>query len=405
MTTIPLVELRTALAEVIATELGTPLAPVEAAVVAATQGWTAHRNTKLSRDDLGMIDGSNVQREIVGTLTDGYYLEIRTPWQPFSPGEQAERDARAAAASWAVSAYFGEDAGPPPERVGALDMLEQDIWWRARIRLPDSPEGERRYTERTEPIRVEDMAHDHRLALLSWLRQRAHRFKEKAEWRMAGGPQPSGDMACDAFEAELNELMNQPASEWIEQQPLVQALVHWTTPYGEAPLTWRPMSEAPRNGLVMTARWSDLPQYGVETITWYQPDGDWVPVGAEGYGGFDDNPDQWRWPITDARTYHWPCQEPGPEIAVLRNEDGVRYYRRPGKPDTEWVREGGMGTYRYTWAELSERDRILTDITPEPWPATEVCDCERSESCELCGPGTFCDCEHGETCESCKEPR
>jgi hypothetical protein len=49
----------------------------------------------------------------------------------------------------------------------------------------------------------------------------------------------------------------QDPREWLEENELVQALVHWTTPYGEAPLTWRPMNEAPRDGTDVMVRWPD----------------------------------------------------------------------------------------------------------------------------------------------------
>lgn len=154
------------------------------------------------------------------------------------------------------------------------------------------------------PIRIEDMTHSHRLSLLGFLRKRAGRAKWRADLRLASMPEPGGDMACDAFDAVCDEQWNTPAEEWIEDQPLIKALVYWTTPWGDSPLTWRPMNEAPRgipstpimvryrdrDGAEHTAIVIDSPQYAWVCFPSYEP-----LMVPDGHGGEDyADPTEWR---------------------------------------------------------------------------------------------------------------
>ena len=56
----------------------------------------------------------------------------------------------------------------------------------------------------TVAIRLEDMTHDHRLALLAFLRRNAPAYKTREDWYYASVPGPSGEMAQAAFQAECD---------------------------------------------------------------------------------------------------------------------------------------------------------------------------------------------------------
>lgn len=232
---------------------------------AITADWSVTRNRDIVRDDAGYQDGTDVCRESVGTVREGSVLEITTPWRPETGDERTEREARAAAFSWAWRArqfsydpqdlgYDGGECPPPPERVGILQLLDQGLWWRARMEIG---------SDVTTAIRLEDMTHSHRLALLAFLRRNAPSYKLREDWRYASTPGPNGDMASDAFEAECARQWDTSAADWIEDQPLVAALVYWTTPVAESPLTWRPMNEAPDDRPVV-ARLAGHPEIQVE---------------------------------------------------------------------------------------------------------------------------------------------
>lgn len=92
-------------------------------------------------------------------------------------------------------------------------LLDQVEYWQPK----DPIDGKTR-------ILLTDMAASHRRHLLAWLRRRAEHLKIQCELRMLAGPGPSGDMACDAFDRECEELWEIPARVWIEQQPLVGRL-------------------------------------------------------------------------------------------------------------------------------------------------------------------------------------
>ena len=65
---------------------------------------------------------------------------------------------------------------------------------------------------------------DHRRNLLAWLRSNASRLKDREYFSLCLGPQPSGDGATDCFDAMLAEIEHTPATEWLEQQTLVETL-------------------------------------------------------------------------------------------------------------------------------------------------------------------------------------
>lgn len=243
----------------------------------------------------------------------GHYVKATLPWVAETDTERTEREAREAARSWAWKAsltswdredpgYYGDEVGPPPARVGIYHLLQQGLWW--RMRAPDAADLDDGGRVPTVAIRLEDMTHGHRLGLLGFLRQRAEQFKLRKDWHYASVPGPNGEMAQDAFEAECDRQWNTPAAEWIENQPLVRALVYWTTPYAESPLTWRPMNEAPR-GIPPTpvmVRYShpdgeqtavviDSVQYGWVRVPGYEPL--MVPDGT-GLGEDYACPTEWR---------------------------------------------------------------------------------------------------------------
>jgi hypothetical protein len=237
-------ELSAALGDALNAKTDSRRAMIADAVAKVTEGWSVKRNTDYLRDSQGLVNGANVHREVDGDAVEGAYFDIRTTWTPLEAQEVAERAEIVAARRWAFEASFYDDdqidqvdeLGPPPARVGISDLLKQSHWWRARIQS-DNPA--------TEPIRLADMTHSHRLALLDFLRRRAEQLKLREDWSYASTSGPSGDMARDAFEAECERQWDTPDVEWLEDQPLVRALVRWTTPWGESPLTWQPMESAP----------------------------------------------------------------------------------------------------------------------------------------------------------------
>jgi hypothetical protein len=256
------------------------------AVREVTEDWSVTRKDYPHRDDHPLAESRY-----------GHQLVAALPFVPETDTEREDRQAWIAAQRWTQEAIWyswdpqdpgwdDDELGPPPQRVGAAQLLQQGIWWRMRT-------SEDEFAP-TAPIRIEHMDHEHRLALLAFLRRNAGRYKLRADWAMASGPQPSGDMACDAFERECDQLWGTPAAEWIEDQPLVQALVYWTTPYAEAPLTWRPMDEAPRDGTEIVVRLRDADEPDEPDRAWWsRTEYCWHLSG--GSGSFDDGAfTEWR---------------------------------------------------------------------------------------------------------------
>jgi hypothetical protein len=258
-----------------------PRALVEQAVLRATEGWSVARKDYPHRDDHPLAESRY-----------GHQLIAALPFVPETDAEREDREAWIAAQLWAMDArrysWDPQDPGwdddtldPPPQRVGAGQLLQQGIWWRMRT-------SEEEFAP-TVPIRIEHMGHEHRLALLAFLRRNAPRYKLRADWAMASGPHPSGDMACDAFDDACDELWGTPDAEWIEDQPLVRALVYWTTPYAESPLTWRPINEAPRDGTHIMVRFSGSDD---EALAYCDEYGEWASVYYR--CAFSDSPWEWR---------------------------------------------------------------------------------------------------------------
>lgn len=279
-------ELRADLASALAHELGIPLAPVEQAIAVITEGWSVIRKDYPHRDDHPLAEPRY-----------GHQLVVALPFVPETGAERGDREAWRAAQLWTHQASWyswdpqdpgwdNDEFGPPPQRVGAAQLLQQGIWWRMRT-------SEDEFAP-TVPIRIEHMHHEHRLALLAFLRRNAARYKLRADWAMASGPQPSGDAACDAFEDACDQLWGTPDDDWIEDQPLVQALVHWTTPYAESPITWRPMNEAPRDGTeIVVRRLVCAEQAEPDRAWWSRTEYCWHLSG--GSGSFDDGAfAEWR---------------------------------------------------------------------------------------------------------------
>lgn len=283
-------ELRTHLADRLAPLLDAWVSEpvVRAAINEATADWAVTRKNYPHRDDHPLSE-PRFGHKLVATL----------PFVPETDDERADREAY-------YEAFFWEpDDGPPPQRVSIDQLLRQDTWWRMRIDRPGSMRDLPGEPMPTAPVRLEEMSHDHRLALLALLRRNAEKYKLQADWALARVHGPDGDMASDAFERECDEQWNTPDAEWIEEQPLVQALVHWTTPYAESPLTYQGMETAPHDGTVIMVRWVGAPEYGEIRAAWSRRYEDWLTMDGDGnvdpyVGGFDDKeePIEWR-PLRD----------------------------------------------------------------------------------------------------------
>lgn len=285
--------LHAALTEITGQRSTIPDQLIEQAVGRVIEDWRVTR-----------VDTPNIDEHPLAPQPDGHYLKVTLPHVPETDDERADREARTAAARWAWEArmfswdpqdpgYDNSECPPPPERVGVSQLLDQGLWWRARMN-PDSTD--------TQAIRLADMTHSHRMALLAFLRRNAPRYKMREDWMYVSIPGPQGEMAQDAFEAECDRQWNTPASEWLEDQPLVRALVHWTTPVAESPLTWRPMNEAPRiHETVIVVRYPSpdgeqtaqvVPSLTYEWATF--PDYEPLTV-SDGHGGFEQaDPIEWR---------------------------------------------------------------------------------------------------------------
>lgn len=293
-------ELRADLARALAVHLAVicvksnpvPTLDLVEAVNRATEDWRVSRKDYPHRDDHPLSE-----------VRYGHALTATLPFKPETEAETVDREAWESARSWAARAWMidfdpaaaargdytntDDDPGPPPERVGANQLIQQGLWW--RMRESRNPED-----KTTVAVRVADMDHDHRLSLLGFLRRNAKAYKEREDWAYASGPQPSGDMACDAFEAECDRQWSMGAHEWLEDQPLICTLVYWTTPYGEAPLTWRPMDEAPHDGTTIAVRWPDSgPLDEPDRAYWLAPHYAWcLEHGSELFDS--DSFAQWR---------------------------------------------------------------------------------------------------------------
>jgi hypothetical protein len=238
-------------------------------VDAIIKGWSVTRK-----------DYPNIDQHPLEDDSHGHRLVLTGPFVPETDEERIERELWYEAYSWSA------DDGPPPVRVGVRQLLRQDTWWRMNA-TPERQEGD----NRTVAIRVEDMTHDHRLALLAWLRSKARNLHASVFTELRGAP----DDVWSSHE-------RQSPREWLEEQELIQALVHWTTPVAESPLTWRPMNEAPSGAQAvivvryqgpdgeLTAQVTPSLPYGWVTFPDYDP-----LMVSDGLGGFDyADPTGWR---------------------------------------------------------------------------------------------------------------
>lgn len=106
-----------------------------------------------------------------------------------------------------------EEAYPVPVQGPKLPsygwLLWQDTWW---------------YPYRRPAIRIVEMEKTHRYNTANLLERKAGGIVRAQEVSMVFSPfQPGGDMACDAFDRELDEMREHPA-EWLRGTPLLQAL-------------------------------------------------------------------------------------------------------------------------------------------------------------------------------------
>jgi hypothetical protein len=83
------------------------------------------------------------------------------------------------------------------------------------------------------PVLVETMTPTHVRNLLRWFEGRAPALKERLAWSYAAGPQPSGDVACDMFQAELDQLERTAPETWLESRPLIKKLRELNRAYRE----------------------------------------------------------------------------------------------------------------------------------------------------------------------------
>lgn len=76
------------------------------------------------------------------------------------------------------------------------------------------------------PIRVEDMTAAHASRAYHWVLRQAQHVLLREQMSMTFGPQPSGDMACDAFNSALEELYDHTDNPeaWLSGTPLLRAL-------------------------------------------------------------------------------------------------------------------------------------------------------------------------------------
>ena len=78
-------------------------------------------------------------------------------------------------------------------------------------------------TKEGQVLEIRDMTDTHRLNLMRMLERNARRYADAVTLSMALGPQPSGDMACDAFESELFAIDRDPLG-FIRSTPLYEEL-------------------------------------------------------------------------------------------------------------------------------------------------------------------------------------
>lgn len=74
-------------------------------------------------------------------------------------------------------------------------------------------------------VTLDDMSPRYARNLIAWLNRRADRILLAAQMRLSrDAAAPHGDMAQDALDGALDNLLRANAEEWLEEQPLMQRL-------------------------------------------------------------------------------------------------------------------------------------------------------------------------------------
>lgn len=94
------------------------------------------------------------------------------------------------------------------KRMDLFDLLDQDKVWQ---------------TKTGEVVRLKDMTPSHRENTLRLLLRGAQSYKVSYEFRLLSWA-PSGDMACDDWDAIVDELSAKDSVVWLSEFPLVQKL-------------------------------------------------------------------------------------------------------------------------------------------------------------------------------------
>lgn len=96
---------------------------------------------------------------------------------------------------------------------------------------------------------ISDMEIRHARNVIRMLERNAERLHLQQGFSFLSGPEPSGDMACDAFDSMMDEFGNMDALIWLRSTDLVQALyqrIGETVPGAPAPndLDWNSPEDA-----------------------------------------------------------------------------------------------------------------------------------------------------------------
>jgi hypothetical protein len=70
-------------------------------------------------------------------------------------------------------------------------------------------------------IPLKELQPQHRRNLIAYLERNAEKLKWSFELAMLSGLQPSGDMACDAFDSEMEKLERTSGIDWLNGLPLM----------------------------------------------------------------------------------------------------------------------------------------------------------------------------------------
>lgn len=136
------------------------------------------------------------------------------------------------------------EVNPPrrlgPEPVNSNWTLWQSEWW---------------YPKGRPALRIADMEDCHRYNTAEYLKRRAGTIVHEQHMRMIFAPaifQPGGDMACDAFDREIDEMLERPIS-WVCGTPLLRALT------AGLPTVTNPTGSAARSLIMRAVHWHTCP--------------------------------------------------------------------------------------------------------------------------------------------------